>query len=100
MAIWSTVFVETWKRRERALLADWDLEISRTKGTTIARRAFKYVQIYDSDVNDRIKLDTMSENKLYTQLLQYLFVVVMFAANTFASMAIEGYFDQDGEEPF
>jgi hypothetical protein len=42
----------------------------------------------------------MNESSGTTHLLQWLFVVTMFAANTVASMAIEGYFEQDSELPF
>ena len=42
----------------------------------------------------------MKDDLWWIVLLQYLFVVTMFAANTVASMAIEGYFDKQEDLPF
>ena len=98
MAIWSTVFVETWKKRERALLFDWDLEIVKFKDQGNVRREFKCVSVYDSDINETTKLDSV--NSSYRRYAHYLFVLFMFAVNTFACMATEGYWDVEDEQPF
>ena len=92
MAIWATIFVETWKKRERALLFDWDLEVVKFKDQGNVRRQFKFVKAYDSDVNETSKLDSV--NSRWRRYAHYLFVVFMFAVNTVACMATEGYWDE------
>jgi len=62
------------------------------------RRKFKCVSAYDSDINATTKLDSV--NSSGRRYAHYLFVAFMFAVNTVACMATEGYWDVDDEQPF
>ena len=56
LAIWYTVLIETWKKKEAHLMFEWDLNILKEKDVGSIRKGFKYVYKYDSDINIKVKV--------------------------------------------
>ena len=76
IALWSTVFVETWKKRERALMFEWDLAILKENTTQEIRKNFKFVLKYDSDINEKIK--TRPRDTAKYKLYNWIFLLILF----------------------
>lgn len=59
MAVWSTVFVEAWKRRESEIRHMWNMEGFSTQKNQEARYAFKTETLIDHRLKDSMKVNAI-----------------------------------------
>ena len=77
-AIWTTIFVESWRKREQTLLFEWDLGILKDRYEGAERSRFHFMSMYDSNTNVRTK--TSTRNRTLAQAENSLFRLFMFTA--------------------
>ena len=77
-AIWTTVFVESWRKREQTLVFEWDLGILKDRYEGAERQEFHFMSMYDSNTNVRTK--TSTRNRSIAQAENFLFRLFMAAA--------------------
>jgi len=75
-AIWTTWFVESWRKREQTLFFEWDLGILRERYDGAERPDFHFMSMYDSNTNIRTKTGT--RNRSLAKAKQVLFGIFMF----------------------
>lgn len=100
MAVWATVFIETWKKRQDKLFFEWDLAVIKEKDSSSVRREFRYLHRYDSDVDEIMKSDCANEGRMGWYALYGFVMVFLLGGNIMACLLKEGVFDAELEEPF
>ena len=89
IALWSTIFIETWKKREEALMFEWDLEILRENTTEEIRKSFNFVLKYDSDINETIKTRPRDTTKY--ERYNWMFIFAIFIFEIIAQVTFQEY---------
>ena len=77
LAIWSSVFVEEWRNKEKQLVHTWDLEGQKTLIMNDETKSYKYNYEYDPDANTKIK--TGMQRPWWVKPVNYLFTAFILA---------------------
>jgi len=97
LCFWSTIFIESWKRKQTKLIHIWDMDCLQDVLLNDERKgAFKYMYEYNSDVNIKMKvpIGKSKSNRFFHVLFNCFMITISFLTMLF----FENYTYEDVDE--
>lgn len=98
LAIWSSIFVEGWRRKQNRMIFEWDMKSLEDVLQNDERKGkYHYMSQYNSETNTKVRSEIGEARRQKCQILNHVFNLIMVCAVIAVMVGFDGIFKEIDE---